>query len=40
MIAVISEKIGEELTEDNAALLKKVLIEMEDISVEYADNVV
>lgn len=40
LIAAISERIGEELTEENASMLKKVLIEMEDISIEYADNVV
>lgn len=40
LIATISERIGEELTEENASMLKKVLIEMEDISIEYADNIV
>lgn len=40
LIDTISERIGEELTEENASMLKKVLIEMEDISIEYADNVV
>ena len=40
LIDTISERIGEELTEENVVMLKKVLIEMEDISIEYADNVV
>ena len=40
LIAAISEKMCKELTEENASMLKKVLIEMEDISIEYADNVV
>ena len=40
LIDTISERIGEELTEENASMLKKVFIEMDDISIEYADNVV
>lgn len=40
LIAAISERIGEDLTEENASMLKKVLIELDDISIEYADNAV
>ena len=40
LIDTISERIGEELTEENASMLKKVFIEMDDISIEYADDVV
>ena len=40
LIDTISERIGEELTEENASMLKMVFIEMDDISIEYADNVV
>ena len=39
LLAAISERMGQELTEANAVLLKRVFIEMEGISVEYVPMV-